>query len=516
MQPLIEFFGAKDLIPHGYCLSWSPLLLWLHVSSDILITLAYFSIPLILIYFLRQKKGLAYPWLIAMFASFIIACGSTHLLSAITIWIPLYWLDGLLKGLTAILSVASALVMIWVTPRLLSLPSNKQLQEELQRRRDLEDALLESENKLATVLDSVEAFIYVKDSNYQYRYVNQAVRQLFGKTLTEIIGKSDEDFFDQTTVVTLREHDRRVLELGERVAIENIYTSKENNLITQAFFTVNQPLYSKDGNIYGVCGITTEITEQKHQEQKDKEHLAQLAHATRLGLMGEMAAGIAHEVNQPLAAISTYAQVSLNLIKAESPDLEKLTEILTKTQQQAVRAGQIIHRMKEFAKSDSKHHLSADINALINEAVDLCSAELKLNEIKLTLDLGKNLSAILVDHIQIEQVLINLIRNSVEVLQNLAGDQQRQITIESYLNPHNAIQVRVKDNGLGLEEDQRKKIFMPFYTTKPDGMGMGLSISRSLIEAHEGSLGFNSEPGKGTTFYFTLPTEKKGAVSELS
>ncbi|MGZ8955368.1 MAG: hypothetical protein ACXW0Q_11885 [Methylovulum sp.] len=181
-------------MPHGYCLSWSPILLWLHVTSDLLIALAYYSIPLMLVYFLRKRKDLPYQWLIVMFAGFIVACGSTHLLSAITIWIPLYWLDGFLKGFTAIISVATAVLMLWVIPRVLSLPSAEQLQVEIQQRKAAEEALSLSENKLTTVLDRVEAFIYIKDSNYQYQYANEPVRQLFGKALEDIINKPDEAF----------------------------------------------------------------------------------------------------------------------------------------------------------------------------------------------------------------------------------------------------------------------------------------------------------------------------------
>ncbi|MGZ5044169.1 MAG: sensor histidine kinase, partial [Methylobacter sp.] len=265
----------------------------------------------------------------------------------------------------------------------------------------------------------------------------------------------------------------------------------------------------EDGSIYGLCGISTDISERKNREQQDRKHLDELAHVTRLGLMGEMASGIAHEVNQPLAAISSYTQVSLNLINIESPDMVKLTDVLHKTQQQALRAGRIIHRMREFVRTHSKHRTSIDINVLVHDAVGLCIAELKQNDIKVTFELENNLSPVHVDQIQIEQVLINLIRNSIEALQNLPAKQQRQLVISTSLKLNNSIQVRVTDNGSGIDTDEQQKILTPFYTTKADGMGMGLSISRSLIDAHEGTLGFNSEPGKGATFYFTLPMQKK-------
>ena len=255
--------------------------------------------------------------------------------------------------------------------------------------------------------------------------------------------------------------------------------------------------------------IVRDVSLRKHREQQDKKHLDELAHVTRLGLMGEMASGIAHEVNQPLSAISSYTQVSLNLINTENPDLVKLTEILYKTQQQALRAGRIIHRMREFVKSHAKKRSTADINNLIHEAVSLCIAELKQNDIKLTFELENNLPPVYVDQIQIEQVIINLIRNSVDALKNLPEKQQRQLTISSRLTLNNGIQVRVKDNGAGIDEDQQQKILTPFYTTKADGMGMGLSISRSLVEAHEGTLNFNSQAWKRHHFLFHFTHTRK-------
>lgn len=481
-------------------------MLWTHVTSDLLITVAYYSIPLIMIYFIRRRRDLPYSGVAAMFALFIVACGTTHLLSAVTVWLPLYWLEGAVKMITAAASLATALIMVRVVPRALSAPTVSQLQAEIQQRKTAEEALRESENRLATILDNVEAFIYIKDCNYQYQYANRPVRRLFGKTLQEIIGKTDAAFFDEATAAKLHEDDRRVIELGERIATENVYTDKQN-AITSAYFTVNQPLRREDGSIYGLCGIATDISEQKHRERQDKKHLDELAHVTRLSLMGEMASGIAHEINQPLAAISSYARVSINIANTENPDLVKLTEILHKTQEQAFKAGRIVHRMREFVKYQSKHRSSANINNLIHEAVGLCIAELKQSGIKLTFELAGDLPLVYVDYIQIEQVLINLIRNSVDALQNLPLNQPRQLTLRSRLIEHNRVQVGVMDNGPGLNKEQRQKILTPFYTTKADGgMGMGLSISRSIIESHEGSLSFNSESGKGASFYFTLPS----------
>jgi PAS domain S-box-containing protein len=263
--------------------------------------------------------------------------------------------------------------------------------------------------------------------------------------------------------------------------------------------------YDKNGAPLRMIGTHTDISRVKHKEQQSKDHLAQLAHVTRLGLMGEMASGMAHEVNQPLCAIATYAQAGLNLIHKENPDLVKLTEIVGKTQQQALRAGKIIHRMKSFCKSKIGARLIVDINAIVDNSVELCRAELFQNNVKLIVELEDKLPTVHIDQLQIEQVLINLIRNSIDAFKGKDEKEQRELTIQSYSLSDKSISVCVHDNGCGFDETQQQNIMTPFYTTKTEGMGMGLAISRSLIEAHEGTLLFNSIPGKGTTFYFTLP-----------
>jgi len=355
------------------------------------------------------------------------------------------------------------------------------------------------EAKLNAIFDaSVEGFI-THDLSGTIRSANAAVETIFGYQPEELVGCNISKLIPSppsagSPPVAKPE--------GQIQEVEGLH--KNGSVVP---LDLSQARYSINDTDY-VTSIVRDVSLRKHQEQQDKEHLDELAHATRLGLMGEMASGIAHEVNQPLSAISSYAQVSLNLINKENPDLVRLTEILYKTQQQALRAGRIIHRMREFVKSQAKHRSIANINVLIHNAVDLCMAELKQNRIRLAFELEHNLPPVYVDQIQIEQVIINLLRNSIEALKNLPPEQQRKISIQSQLTLNNSIQVRVKDNGPGLDKEQQQKILTPFYTTKSDGMGMGLSITRSLVEAHEGALHFNSEPEKGTSFYFTLSIHK--------
>ncbi|MDD5633242.1 MAG: PAS domain S-box protein, partial [Methylococcales bacterium] len=358
---------------------------------------------------------------------------------------------------------------------------------------------IQTEAKLNAIFNaSVEGIITFDQSDIIVSS-NAAVETIFGYKPNELLGCSMNKLIAQANAGLLHS----MPSAGQIKEIEGL---RKNGSIVPLDLSIAE--YSIDNARY-FTAIVRDVSLRKHREKQDKEHLNQLAHITRLGLMGEMASGIAHEVNQPLSAISSYTQVSLNLVNTENTDLAKLSEILLKTQQQALRAGRIIHRMRDFVNFQSKHRSSADINTLINDAVNFCITELNHHNIKLTFNLENHLPAINVDHVQIEQVIINLIRNSIDVLEKLPGNQQRNLSIHSQLTPQNGIQVRIKDNGPGIDESQQQKILMPFYTTKPEGMGMGLSISRSLIEAHEGTLHFNSQPGKGSTFYFTLPPSIK-------
>lgn len=381
--------------------------------------------------------------------------------------------------------------------------SNLSLLKKVEELRRSKHQLLEREAKLHAIFNaSVEGIITVNMSDIIVS-ANAAVETIFGYKPREILGCSINKLMPLSPKEMTFSLPSAIKFVGQIREIEGLH--KNGSVVpldlSIAEFTIDNEHY--------FTNIVRDVSLRKYREQQDKEHLDELAHVTRLGLMGEMASGIAHEVNQPLSAISNYTQASINLLRTEHIDREKLTDILYKTQQQALRAGQIIHRMRDFVKSHAKHRSTTDINALIHDAVGLCIAELKENDIKLTFELENNLPPIYVDHVQIEQVIINLIRNSIEALQSSPAKQQRQLTIHSRLTLNNGIQVRIKDNGPGLDKDQQQKILTPFYTTKANGMGMGLSISRSLVEAHEGSLHFNSKPEKGATFYFTLPIRKK-------
>ncbi|WP_262965275.1 PAS domain-containing sensor histidine kinase [Methylobacter psychrophilus] len=383
--------------------------------------------------------------------------------------------------------------------------SNQELTQKIEELNYSKHQLWEREAKLTAIFDaSIEGIITI-DTFGVILSTNKAVETIFGYSEQELVGCS----FDKLMSPLQKKNQRQNVTanipgvIGLTREIDGL--CKDGSIVP---LDVSLVEYAIDGAKY-FTGIFRDVSLRKHQEQQEKEHLEELAHVTRVGLMGEMGSGIAHEVNQPLTAITNYTQACLRFIGAENPDLVQLGDILFKIHQQALKAGQIIHRMKNFVSPRKICRTSVDINTLVEDAVSLSANAFKQSKIKLELDLEKNLPEVTIDDVQIEQVLLNLIRNSIDALKDMPSTTQRKIKVHTRLKNINEIEVKVNDNGSGIDEAQKDKILNPFFTTKSTGMGMGLSISRSIIDAHEGIFNFKSKPEKGTTFYFTLPIKRK-------
>lgn len=257
--------------------------------------------------------------------------------------------------------------------------------------------------------------------------------------------------------------------------------------------------------VHGSVRVAGIAIEQDRAEHKARHHQAELAHMARLNMMGEMATGIAHELNQPLAAIATYADVALRMLRAGSKQPDLLDEALQGSRQQAVRASEIIRHLRQLVRKQAPQKVDVDINTLARGVVEFIQFEARKHQIHLRLKLDKTLPKISIDSIQLEQVLLNLVRNSIEALQTVSRTK-REATIHTGLNNDGCVQIEVVDNGPGMSVDTLDHLFKPFVTTKgAAGMGMGLSICRSIIEAHGGQLWAQSKADQGATFFLSLP-----------
>ena len=243
------------------------------------------------------------------------------------------------------------------------------------------------------------------------------------------------------------------------------------------------------------------------REEQLQQHEMELAYVARLSTMGEMAASLAHELNQPLHAVKNYARGCVRrLLKKDEKD-EELLSTLWQISKEANRAAGIIRSVRDLVHKRNHQVSRVSVNGLVEQVVLLSKADLKRRRASVNADLAPDLPAIVGDSIQIEQVMLNLIRNGLEAMDDvpeLNGDRQLRIKTERHDDDH--IQVSVQDRGKGIEPSDLKKIFQPFYTTKPEGLGMGLAISRSIIQAHGGHLWASANQDRGCTFHFTLPT----------
>jgi signal transduction histidine kinase len=238
--------------------------------------------------------------------------------------------------------------------------------------------------------------------------------------------------------------------------------------------------------------------------EKEEEMRERLTHLTRVSTMGEMASNIAHEVNQPLTAIATYAQASRRMLEGGDPQLSRLMEVLGHIADEALRAGNIIHRLKDMVRRQESRWTRCDLNALVRDVEQLASVDARLHDVSLSFQLSADLPAVQADGVQIQQVVLNLIRNGIDAVEGRGAGEGRVVVRTGRVGPK-SVRLSVEDNGRGLPADAEDKLFQPFFTTKPGGMGMGLSISKSIASAHKGRISFTRNASEGMTFHLTLP-----------
>ncbi|OHB73260.1 MAG: hypothetical protein A2V70_20090 [Planctomycetes bacterium RBG_13_63_9] len=258
----------------------------------------------------------------------------------------------------------------------------------------------------------------------------------------------------------------------------------------------------------GAVGFAIDITEHRQVEQQGERLRAELAHMARVQTMGEMTSSMAHELNQPLAAVVMWAEVAAQKIRLGKPTgNDDVLKVLDDIAGQAYRAGEIIRRMKDFVRKTEPHRTTVEACEIISEALPLVASDLRHAGITLDNRVERSLPKLLVDRVQVQQVLLNLIRNAIEAMEDTAADKRR-LRIRAQARDR-VVEITVSDTGRGIPKDQLDCLFGTFCSTKFDGMGMGLAISRSIIEAHGGRIWAISTPQQGTSFTFTLPIPRE-------
>ena len=319
--------------------------------------------------------------------------------------------------------------------------------------------------------------------------------------LTQFDHPEDRLFVKQTIDTAICEG--RDFEMDSRIVLPNGSVKHVH--------TVGHPVFNASGELTEFIGVVMDTTERKRSEEALREAHAELARVARATTMGELTASIAHEVNQPLAAVVTNASACLRWLAAETPNLDEARAATQGIVRDANRASDVIARIRGLLKRGEPVTVKLSVNDVVREIIMLTHGEVLRRDASLQTELADRLPAVSADRVQLQQLLLNLIMNALDAMRAVT-DRPRVLRIRTSTYESAAILVALRDSGIGLNPEQMERLFEAFYTTKPEGMGMGLSISRSIVERHGGRLWATPNDGYGATFQFTLPIEQGGAV----
>ena len=377
------------------------------------------------------------------------------------------------------------------------------------------NALLESEHRLRRLVESTNAIPWEADAKtWQFIYIGPQAVKLFGFSVEQWCEK---DFW-----IDHIHPDDRDYAINYCLESSQHYNEFEfdyrmitvNGSVVWLHDIVN--VERKNGELDKLRGFMIDITERKNAEENlhkaENEasiHRERLAHLIRVQTLGEMASGIAHEINQPLAAIEIYTQASQKHLQIGKASHGKLEELLGKISDQAKRAGSIVSGLRAMMQRRTVNSTAIDINTLLEEVTKIAEIDCRNLDCRLILKLNPSLPSVIGDEIQIQQVVLNLIRNAIDALSDFTDELEKEIIIETKINDNKEVEISVSDNGSGISELDAGNIFEAFYTTKNSGLGMGLSICRNIINAHGGAIAYSQGEAGGTTFYFTLPIENE-------
>lgn len=356
--------------------------------------------------------------------------------------------------------------------------------------------------QLRLVTDAMPALIAYVDSDERYQFVNKFYGDWYRLPAERIIGRTVREVIGEDAYRVLEKFIRRTLE-GQPVGFELSFPY-HSGLGAREIKANYIPDFSADGEVVGYFALIRDVTEEKQRDAMERMRLLETAHIARLNTMGGMVAEIAHELNQPLAAITIYSDIVSRMLGKLGMDHHDLLTAMSEIKQQAERASTVIIRLREFVSKKELQPLRTDINALVEEVLHLVSVEATWNHVDIRLELDETIPSVYVDKILIEQVIFNLTRNAIEAMAML-GEERRTLSIRTSFQENNEIELDVTDSGPGLGEEQIEQAFEPFYSSKQNGMGMGLAICRSIIKAHHGQLWATPNQYGGTTFTFKLP-----------
>jgi two-component system sensor kinase FixL len=352
----------------------------------------------------------------------------------------------------------------------------------------------------------------VIDGNGIMQFFSSAAERQFGYTEREAIGENVSILMPNPDRTRHDGYLARYRSTGDRhiIGIGRIVTGQRKDGTTFPMHLSIGEMQS--GGAPYFTGFVRDLTEHQQTQARLQELQSELVHVSRLSAMGEMASALAHELNQPLAAISNYMKGSRRLLSAsDDPNTAKIESAMDRAAEQAIRAGQIIRRLRDFVARGESEKRVERLSKLIEEAGALGLTGAREQGVQIRFKLDPRHDLVLVDRVQIQQVLVNLFRNALEAM---AQSSQRELITTNTPTAEDMIEIEVSDTGSGIPDDVKQNLFQTFFTTKETGMGVGLSISRSIVEAHGGRMWAETNAAGGATFRFTLPAASNESLTD--
>jgi len=376
---------------------------------------------------------------------------------------------------------------------------------QLKRGANREKSAEEQINIRTKAMDSTLDGIFIIDAkhpDFPVIYANPAFYRLTGYSKSDVIGRNYFLLYGADVNVRLVEEIQQTLRKGKSFHGEMLNFKKNG----EKFWSLLRMALVRDvnGEITHYIGIKTDTTLMKQRDLEIEEQREELLHVTRVGKLAEFVSSLAHEISQPLTAILSYAQAAQRMLADREPQLKEVLQYIISDD---IRAVEVIRRLRALLKKSKPVFEPININALIHDTVSLIMTHITVRNKIIQFDLDEELPFIQGDRIQLQQVILNLISNSLEAMDEKSNS--RELLIRTLSKDPNTIMVEVKDSGCGIPAESMSKLFVHFFTSKQDGLGMGLSISRSIVEAHGGHLEAKNNPDCGATFYFTLPVQKR-------
>jgi two-component system sensor kinase FixL len=366
------------------------------------------------------------------------------------------------------------------------------------------------EAHLESILDTVpDAMIVINPAGVMQSFSRTATR-LFGYTSAEVVGRNVNMLMPNPYQ---EEHDgylARYMRTGERriIGIGRLVVAQRKDGATFPIELSVGEVASGDGRFF--IGFIRDLTERQESEQRLQELQSELVHISRVTALGEMSSALAHELNQPLSAIGNYLNGVRRMIQAEGPlRVDTISEALDRTVEQTLRAGDIIRRLRDFVSRGVTERKVESVSRMVSEASALALVGAKEYGVRVHMRLDKKADAVMADRVQVQQVLLNLIRNAIEAMAHVT-DRQRDLTISSAADEGQMVRISVADSGPGLSPEVVDRLFQPFNTSKVAGMGVGLSICRTIVESHGGRIWAEPNDGGGAVFHFTTQAAEAG------